>query len=80
MQVMTEAVFQKDLYLNIEASKQEPLCIATDRGNFVIMSEDEFNGLVATADISTNHAYKDELIKRRNAPDNEFIDESELSW
>lgn len=58
----------------------EPVSIITKDGNAVILSEDDYNGLIETLYICSVPNLKDDIIKGMNTPLDECIPESEVEW
>ena len=56
------------------------LNITTKFGNAVILSEDDYNGLMETLYILSNPELKDKVIEGKNTPISECIPESEVQW
>ena len=74
--------FRKDIYSLLEQTIKynEPINISTKNGNAVVLSEEDYNSLMETLYITSIPDLKDELIKRSNDSDDEYIDESEVNW
>ena len=58
----------------------EPLSINTKEGNAILISEEEYNGMIATLELMSNKVMKDKLIDGINTPLNECISEDEVIW
>lgn len=71
--------FRKNIYEIIENTIEhnEPVNIKTQKGNAVILSEEDYNSLMETLYISSVPNLKEEIIKRANDADDEFVDVSE---
>ncbi len=71
--------FRKNIYEIIENTIEhnEPINIKTKKGNAVILSEMDYNSLMETIYISFVPNLKEEIIKRVNDADDEFVDVSE---
>ncbi len=71
--------FRKNIYEIIENTIEhnEPINIKTKKGNAVILSEEDYNSLMETLYISSVPNLKEEIIKRANDADDEFVDVSE---
>ena len=74
--------FRKDIYELIEQTIKynEPINISTKNGNAVVLSEEDYNSLIETLYIESIPGFKDELIKRGNAGEEDFVDEDEVEW
>ena len=46
----------------------------------MVISEEDYNNLMETLYISSVPGLKDEIIKRGNAPDEDFVNEDEVDW
>ena len=74
--------FRKNIYELLENTIKynEPINISTKNGNAIVISEEDYNNLMETLYITSIPGLKDEIIKRAVAPDDEFVDESEVNW
>lgn len=74
--------FRKNIYDLLETTIKynEPINVSTKNGNAVVLSEEDYNDLMETLYITSIPGLKDEITKRANAPDDEFVDESEVDW
>lgn len=54
--------------------------ITTKDGNAVIMSEEDYNGIIATLELMSNPEMKEKLIDGINTPLSECITEDEVDW
>jgi len=73
---------RKDIY-NIMSQTikfNEPIHVNTKDGNAVILSEEDYNGLMETLYLSSIPGMKETLIEAKNAPDEEFINADEVEW
>ena len=48
--------------------------------NTVVLSEEDYNNLIETLYISSIPKLKEELIKRKNTSNEDFIKEDEVDW
>lgn len=74
--------FRKDIYNIISQTIKynEPVNISTKEGNAVILSEEDYNGLMETLYLSRNSNIKDSIIDGLNTPIEECIDEDQVKW
>lgn len=74
--------FRKDIYKLLEQTIKynEPINISTKNGNAIVLSEEDYNSIMETLHIMTVPGLKDEIIKRVNDKDDEYVDESEVDW
>ena len=74
--------FRKDIYKILENTIKynEPINISTKNGNAVVLSEEDYNNLIETLYISSMPKLKEELIKRKNSSNDEFVKEDEVDW
>ncbi len=74
--------FRKNIYELLETTIKynEPINVSTKNGNAVVISEEDYNNLMETLYISSVSGLKDEIIKRGNAPDEDFVNEDEVDW
>lgn len=74
--------FRKDIYKLLENAIKynEPINISTKNGNAVVLSEEDYNNLIETLYISSMPKLKEELVKRKNSSDEDFVKEDEVDW
>ena len=48
--------------------------------NAVVLSEEDYNSLMETVYIMSVPGLKDEILKRANDEENEFVSEEEVEW
>lgn len=74
--------FRKDIYTLLEQTINfnEPINISTKNGNAVVISEEDYNSLMETVYIMSVPGLKDEILKRANDEENEFVSEEEVEW
>ena len=58
----------------------EPMNVSTKYGNAVIISEDDYNSLVETIYLSSDHEQREKIINGLNTPLRECIPENEITW
>ena len=74
--------FRRDIYTLLEQTINfnEPINISTKNGNAVVLSEEDYNSLMETVYIMSVPGLKDEILKRANDEENEFVSEEEVEW
>lgn len=74
--------FRKNIYEMLETAIEynEPINISTKKGNAVVLSEEDYNGLMETLYIESIPGLKDEVTKRANDSEDEFVNEDEVEW
>lgn len=74
--------FRKNLsaMLNQTIRYNEPINIATKSGNAVVLSEEEYNGLIETLRLLSNPEMKKRIIEARDTPLEECIPEEKIKW
>ena len=74
--------FRKDIYKLLENTIKynEPINVSTKDGNAVVLSEEDYNNLIETLYISSMPKLKEEIIKRKKSPDEDFVKEDEVDW
>lgn len=56
------------------------LNITTKFGNAVVLSEEDYHGLIETLAILSNPEMKDKIIEGKNTPLEDCVSESEVEW
>lgn len=74
--------FRKNIfeYLNQTIKYNEPLNISTKDGNAVILSEDDYLGLMETLYLTSISTMKENLINGKNEPISDCVPEDEVNW
>ena len=74
--------FRKNIFAILEQTIKynEPVNIITKSGNAVIISEEDYNGLMETLYLSSIPNIKEKIIDGMNTPLNECIPENEVEW
>lgn len=67
-------------YINQAIEYNDIININTKNGNAVVMSEEEYNGLMETLYLSSQPGLKEELMERIQSPLSESIPENEVEW
>ena len=73
--------FRKDIYNLLEQTIKynEPINISTKNGNAVVLSEEDYNNLMATLEIENNKKLKEDIEKGMKEDINDCIEESEVN-
>ena len=74
--------FRKNVFAMLENTIKynEPINISTKSGNAILLSEEEYKGIMATLELSSNAELKKTLIDGMNTPLSECIPEDEVVW
>lgn len=76
--------FRKNLFELTEQiiNYNEPLTVTSKSGNVVVLSEEEYRGIVETIYLSSVPHMEEQLVKLKNAPTDseEFVPEDEVNW
>lgn len=74
--------FRKDIYELLEKTIKynEPINISTKNGNAIVLSEEDYNGLMETVYLLNIQGMKEKLINGKNTPKEECISEEEVEW
>lgn len=73
---------RKNLYGILEQTIKynEPVNISTKNGNAIIISEEDYNGLVETLYLSSIPGMKEKIMEGMDTPLDECIPEAEVEW
>lgn len=74
--------FRKNIYNLLEQTIKynEPLNISTKNGNAIVLSEEDYNNLLATLEIERNKELKNDVIKGMKEDLKDCIPEDEVEW
>ena len=74
--------FRKSIYSMLENAIKynEPINISTKNGNAVVLSEEDYNGLMETVYLLSVPGMKEKLIEGKNTTAEECIEEDEVEW
>ena len=74
--------FRKNIYNLLEQTIKynEPINISTKNGNAVVLSEEDYNNLMATLEIKNNKKLKEDIVKGMKEDIIDCIEESEVEW
>lgn len=67
-------------YINQAVEFNDVINVNTKSGNAVIISEDDYNGLIETLYLSSNPAVKQEIVDGMKTPVEDCIPEDEVEW
>lgn len=57
-----------------------PSTSAPETGNVVVLSEDDYRGILETLEMNANPVMKQKLLEGKDTPLSECIPESEVEW
>lgn len=74
--------FRKNIYELLEQTIKynEPINITTKNGNAIVLSEEDYNGLMETVYLLTIPGMKEKLIEGKNTSIGECVTEDEVEW
>ena len=74
--------FRKNIFNILEQTIKynEPVNISTKDGNAVILSEEDYNGLMETVYLCSIPGLKDKIVDGLHTPISECIPEDEVQW
>ena len=74
--------FRKNIFGMLEQTIKynEPVNISTKDGNAVMLSEEDYNGLMVTLQICSVPGMKEKIIDGLNTPISECLSENEVEW
>lgn len=74
--------FRKNIFSILEQTIRfnEPVNISTKDGNAVILSEEDYNGLMETLYLSSVPDMKEKIIEGLHTPLDECLSENEVEW
>jgi PHD/YefM family antitoxin component YafN of YafNO toxin-antitoxin module len=74
--------FRKNIFGLLEQTIKynEPVNISTKDGNAVIISEEDYNGLMETLYLNSIPGMREKIIEGMNTPLDECIPENEVNW
>jgi PHD/YefM family antitoxin component YafN of YafNO toxin-antitoxin module len=74
--------FRKNIYATLERTIKysQPVSIATKDGNAVIISEEDYNGLMETLAIYATPGLKEAIIEGKNASLSECVPADKVEW
>ncbi len=74
--------FRKNIFGMLEQTIKfnEPINISTKDGNAVIISEEDYNGLIETLYLSSDPAMKEKIVEGLHTSIDDCLSEDEVQW
>lgn len=74
--------FRKNVSTLLEQTLKfnEPIHVSTRNGNVVVLSEDDYRGILETLEMNANPVMKQKLLEGKDTPLSECIPEREVEW
>jgi antitoxin YefM len=74
--------FRKNIFSILKQTIKfnEPVNISTKEGNAVIISEEDYNGLMETLYLSSIPTMKEKIVEGLNTPIDDCLEENEVDW
>ena len=74
--------FRKNIFDLLEQTIRfnEPINVTTKNGNAVVLSEEDYNGLMETLHLSSIPGMKEKIMDGLKTPLSECVPESEVEW
>lgn len=74
--------FRKNLFSMLEQTIKynEPVNISTKDGNAVVLSEEDYNGLMETVYLCSVPGLKETIVEGMHTPLSECVSEDEVEW
>lgn len=74
--------FRKNVfeYINQAIEYNDVINVSTKTGNAVIMSEEEYNGIMETLYLSSDPRVKNDILNGKDTPLSECLPSSEVEW
>ena len=67
-------------YINQAIEFNDVISVSTKNGNAVILSEEDYNGLLETLYLSQEQRVREEILEGQKTPLNECVKEQEIDW
>ncbi len=82
MTTTTITNFRKNVfdYVGNAIQYNDPVFVTTREGNAVLLSEEEYNGLIATVELMREPGLAERIKAAATAPDEEFVSAEALEW
>ncbi len=79
---MNATGFRKNIFSLLEQTVKfnEPINISTKDGNAVLLSEEDYNNLMATLEITNDSRLHSKVLKGANEPIEDCISEEDAEW
>ena len=74
--------FRKNIFSLLEQTIKfnEPINVNTKNGNAILISEEDYNNLMATLEIYNNPKLHEKILKGLETPVEECLSEDEIGW
>ncbi len=74
--------FRKNIYsmLSQTIKYNEPLNISTKEGNAVVLSEEDYRGLMETLNLESVPGMKEKILEGKKTPLSDCVPEDEVEW
>ncbi|MCL2486512.1 MAG: type II toxin-antitoxin system Phd/YefM family antitoxin [Oscillospiraceae bacterium] len=74
--------FRKNIFIMLEQTIKfnEPVNVSTKEGNAVVLSEEDYNGLMATLQICSVPGMEEKVVDGLRTPIAECLSEDEVDW
>ena len=74
--------FRKNIFTMLEQTIKynEPVNISTKAGNAIVISEEDYNGLMETVYLSSIPQQREKIMEGLHTPLNECLSEDEVEW
>lgn len=82
MKSMNVTNFRKDIFKVLEDTVKynSVVNVSTKEGNAVLMSEDDYEGIMETLYLSSIQGLKESIIEGLNAGPDEYVSEDDVKW
>ena len=82
MTATTVTNFRKNVfeYVSNAIRFNDPVQVTTKEGTAVLLSEEDYNGLLASVEIMSVPGMAERIIEAGKAPDDEYVDAEVLGW
>ncbi|MDR3280682.1 MAG: type II toxin-antitoxin system Phd/YefM family antitoxin [Synergistaceae bacterium] len=79
---MNATNFRKNIFCMLEQTIKynEPVNISTKDGNAVLVSEEDYNGLMETLYLSSDPRVKESIVEGLKTPISECVSENDAEW
>lgn len=82
MKIINVTNVRKDIYnlINEINEYNEPVLISAKKGNVIMLSQEEWEGIQETLYLLSNKKMKEKLFDGKNTPNDECVGVEELGW